>query len=128
MVFFEAFGLFPAEQKNLFDFIAEQRIRGVVFLSGDRHATELLKVQWPGAPYPWFEFTSSPLSSGAGHNDREAENLARVPGTWVTRTRNFGVIDVEGEWRDRRLVFQTLDKDGKTLWRHVISQRELGWN
>lgn len=122
---FEAFGRVPDEQKKLFDFIAAQRIQGVMFMSGDRHSTELLKVQWPNAPYPWYEYTSSPLTSGSGRNEAEANNPARVPGTWVTRTRNFGLVQVSGPWRDRKLTLTAHDKDGKELWKHEIKETEL---
>lgn len=125
MVFYEAFGLFPAEQKELFDFLASTKIDGLVFLSGDRHAGELLKVQWPGAPYPWYEMTTSPLTAGAGRNDREAENPARVPGTWVTRTHHYGLIRVEGPWGDRRLVMAHFDNEAKRLWEHTVHHREV---
>lgn len=122
---FEAFGNFPEEQKELFDFIATARIEGVVFLSGDRHHTELLRIQWPGAAYPWFEFTSSPLNAGAGARPNEQVNPARVPGTFVTQKRNFGLIQVTGPWRDRRLVLSAHDKDGVELWKHEIREAEL---
>jgi alkaline phosphatase D len=125
MVFFEAFGLFPTEQKDLFDFIAQTKVPGVVFLSGDRHAGELLEVQWPGAPYPWYEMTSSPLTAGSGRIEREAENPARVPGTWVTRTRHYGIVQVSGPRGGRKLTLSQHDKSGKQLWRHVIDQAEL---
>lgn len=125
MTFFEAFGNVATEQKDLFDFIATNRIDGVVFLSGDRHASELLKVQWPGSPYPWYEFTSSPLSAGSGRNDREENNPARVPGTWVTRTRSYGLITVSGPFQSRVLRMTAKDKTGATLWTHEVSQEEL---
>jgi alkaline phosphatase D len=125
MVFFEAFGQFPNEQKELFDFIAESRVQGVLFFSGDRHASELLKVQWPGAAYPWYEFTCSPLSAGSGRNPAEENNPARVPGTWVTGQRNFGIVDVRGKRNERRLILQNYDAAGKLLWRHEIPETEL---
>lgn len=125
MTFFEAFGRFPGEQKGLFDFIAQAGISGVLFLTGDRHATELLKVTWSGSKYPWYEYTSSPLMSGGGRNDREENNPARVPGTWVTQKRNFGTIDVSGPRNDRKLALQAFDKDGNRLWIHVIRQAEI---
>jgi alkaline phosphatase D len=127
MVFFEAFGQAPTEQKELFDFLVEAKIEGVVFLSGDRHAGELLKVQYPGAAYPWFEFTSSPLSAGAGRYEPEAENPARVPGTWITRTRNFGLAEITGPRTDRALKFTATDAAGKVLWTHDIRANDLRW-
>lgn len=122
---FESLGLFPAEQQELYDFLREARIEGVVFLSGDRHHTELLKRQDPGM-VPLYEFTSSPLTSGGGRLEKEADNPARVPGTWVTGgVRNFGILEVSGKPEDRVLTLRTLDADGKELWRHEIREGEL---
>lgn len=125
MMFYEAFGRFPIEQKSLFDWLAASKIEGLVFLSGDRHSTELLKVQWPGASYPYYEYTSSPLTSGSGRNEREADNPVRVPGTWVTQKRNFGRLVVAGPWRDRKLTMSAHDKDGAELWKHEIKESDL---
>jgi len=125
LVLYEGFKQFPFEQTELFDFIAANKIDGVVFLSGDRHITELLKVQWPNVGYPWYEYTSSPLNSGAGKDDREAKNEARVPGTWVTQKRNFGLIKVTGKRGERKLIMTAHDKTGVELWRHEIAEKEL---
>lgn len=125
LVLFEAFGQFPTEQKELFDFIAQNNISGIMFLSGDRHHTELLKVQWPGASYPWVEYTSSPLGSGTGARPNEQNNPARVPGTLVTEKRNFGLIQVSGPWRDRKLTLTAHDKSGSELWKHEVKESEM---
>ena len=120
---FESFGDFPAEQDELLAFLRTARIPGVVFLSGDRHATELLRRDEPGL-YPLYEFTSSPLTSGTHRNEDEAANPARVPGTWVTE-RNFGLLEVAGAPGARTLTLRTLDVQGRELWRHTIRQDEL---
>jgi alkaline phosphatase D len=127
MVYFEGFGLFPTEQQELFDFIVRERITGVVFLSGDRHMGELLKVQREGC-YPFYELTASPLTAGPanGHPD-EANNPARVPGTWVRGQRHFGLIRVLGKRGERKLVLSLCDKDGKPLFEHTITESELRW-
>lgn len=122
---FESLGLYPAEQKELYDFIRTARIEGVVFISGDRHHAELLKRQDPGM-YPLYEFTSSPLTSGGSRIEKEANNPARVPGTWVTGgTRNFGLLEVSGKEKERVLTLRTLDADGKELWKREIREGEL---
>ena len=102
----------------------ERGIEGVVFVSGDRHHTELLR-ETPGGFYPLYEFTSSPLTSGAADARYELDNPQRMPGTLVTETRNFGTIDVTGPWRDRSLVLRTFDADGTVLWEHTIHEDEL---
>jgi len=53
--------LLKGRKKRLADWLEQQRIDGVVFISGDRHFGELLKIARPGA-YPLYEFTSSPLT------------------------------------------------------------------
>jgi alkaline phosphatase D len=122
---FESLGLYPAEQKELYDFIRTARIEGVVFISGDRHHAELLKRQEPGM-YPLYEFTSSPLTSGGSRIEKEANNPARVPGTWVTDgIRNFGLLEVSGKEKERVLTLRTLDADGKELWKREIREGEL---
>lgn len=122
----EGFNDFPSEQKSLLDFVAAKKIRGVLFLSGDRHAGELLKVQWPGMGYPLYEFTSSPLSAGASRGSaREADHPDRVPGTRITEKRNYGVIEVSGPQNARVLVMLAKDKDGRTLWKHQVTAAEL---
>ncbi|HJQ68843.1 MAG TPA: alkaline phosphatase D family protein [Blastocatellia bacterium] len=125
MTFFEAFGNYPVEQKRLLDFLRESKITGVLFISGDRHHTELIKRDDLGT-YPLYDFTSSPLTAGTGRSDREANNPARVANTWVTGVKNFGLIEVSGKAQDRRLLLRTIDLNGKELWRHEIKASELG--
>lgn len=123
---FESWGHFPEERQRFLDFLAEKRVEGVVLLTGDRHATELLRVERPGH-YPLYEYTSSPLTSGLATDDRERENPVRVPGTWVRDRRNFGWAEVSGPAGGRRLVLKAFDADGKELWRHEIPQSALGY-
>ena len=47
----EGYAQFKTEQKRLIDTIVQRRIPGVVFLSGDRHHTELVKIK-PEGFYP----------------------------------------------------------------------------
>ncbi len=127
VVFYEGLGKFPVEQQELLDFLREARISGVVFLTGDRHHTELIRrADIPGL-YPLYDFTSSPLTSRAGKLEREADNPARVPGTWVAGARNFGILEVTGPLDDRRLTLRTLDVKGKELWNHTIKASEVSF-
>ncbi len=121
---FESFGLYPEEQRDLLDFLTNSKVPGVVVLTGDRHASELLKIEREGS-YPLYEYTSSPLTSGAGRYEPEAANQARVPGTWVTGTRNYGKIQVSGKKGERTLTLTAHDKTGKELWRHELREKDL---
>ncbi|MCW5941689.1 MAG: alkaline phosphatase family protein [Fimbriimonadaceae bacterium] len=125
LALYEGFGRFESERKDLFDYLAARNVTGLIFLSGDRHVGELIKVRWPGASYDWYDFTSSPLTAGPGRDPREENNPARVPGTWVTQMRNFGLVRVSGKRNERKLTLTAHDKTGKELWRHEIPQSAL---
>ncbi|HEX2224901.1 MAG TPA: alkaline phosphatase D family protein [Thermoanaerobaculia bacterium] len=127
LVRYEGLGKFPAEQQELLDFIRTARISGVVFLTGDRHHTELIRRADLQGLYPLYDFTSSPLTSRAADIKEEADNPARVPGTWVRGKRNFGVVEVSGPLDDRRLTLRTYDVQGKELWNHAIRASEVSF-
>ena len=116
---------FPTEQKALAEFLLEQRIRGLVFVSGDRHFTELLRVERPGA-YPFYEFTSSPLTSGPWENPeaRERENPQVVPGTLVGK-RQFGLVRISGPGNNRQIALESYDQKGALLWRQELRANDL---
>ena len=122
---YEAFFNYPAEQKALADWLLEQKIPGVVFLSGDRHLGGLWRIERPNA-YPLYEFTSSPLTAGAFANppQEERDNPQLVPGTLVTQ-RNFGVLRVSGPRADRAVTLEAYASDGRLLWQRRIAAAEL---
>jgi alkaline phosphatase D len=122
---FEAFHNYPAEHKALGDWLVEQKIQGVVFLSGDRHFGGLWRIERPGT-YPLHEFTSSPLTAGAVANPspEERENPELVRGTLVTQ-RNFGMLRFSGPRQERALTLEAYDASGKMLWQRRISAAEL---
>lgn len=122
----ESFAHFPEEQRELLDFIRNARVTGVLFLSGDRHMAEIIRVDQDGM-YPLFDITTSPLTAGLGSrlHPTEQNNPVRVPGTLVDKTKNFALIEVTGPRDDRRLTVRLLGPDRSELWRHEIAAREL---
>lgn len=123
----ESLYAYRQEYNKLMNFLKEQDIPGVVFVSGDRHFTELLKTN-RGRDYPIYEFTSSPLSSSSYstlHKAEEFNNPQRVEGTLVHKDQNFGMIRVTGKKDDRKLILQTYGSNGKKLWEKIIHEDEL---
>jgi alkaline phosphatase D len=122
---FEAFHNYPAEQKALADWLLEQKIPGVLFLSGDRHLGGLWRMDRPGT-YALHEFTSSPLTAGVFANPppEERENPDLVPGTLVTQ-RNFGMVRVSGPRKERVLTLESYAADGTLIWQRRIAAADL---
>ena len=122
---FETWQNYPDEQQKLRDWLREQRISGVVFLSGDLHFSELLRLPREGT-YPLYEFTSSPLTAGAFANPDglERSNPDLVPDTLVTQ-RSFGMVRLAGPKGNRTLTFEAYDGDGVLLWSRAFGAAEL---
>lgn len=112
------------EQKRLFEFIRDEAITGVVFISGDRHFSELIRKDFPGT-YPLYDYTSSSLASGLPKPDKELDNPQRLPGTLVYGRHNFGLLEFTGPRKERVLTMKCIDVDGKERFRHVIKASEL---
>jgi len=122
---FEGWHRYGDERAAFAEWLLRARIEGVVFLSGDRHFGELVKIERPDA-YPLYEFTSSPLTSRppARLDRADAENPDVVPGTLAVR-RQFGMLRVSGPGNARKLAFEARDTDGALLWRHEVPLSDL---
>lgn len=119
---------FPADYQGLLEFIRTARIEGVVFLSGDRHHSELIRLQ-PEGSYPLYDFTSSPLTAGPHkmrQDDPEKLNPDRVPGT-LLEERAFGSLTFTGRGAERRVILRARAADGTLRWEREILARELSF-
>ncbi len=113
---------FPADYKKLLDGIAERKISGVIFLTGDRHHTELTMLPREGT-YPLYDITVSPLTAGT-HNPRDEGNTLQVEGTAV-HERNYAMMEITGPRKDRVLKIMIYDLDNKLRWTKELKESEL---
>lgn len=119
----ESFKDFPAEYKELMDFIASNDIKGVVFLTGDHHHSEIIKMARPGT-YPLYDITVSPLTSGTrAFAGPEKNNPYRVIG--FDHTQNYGRITISGAKGARTLRVDFLDGKGKPVAQWSIGENDL---
>jgi alkaline phosphatase D len=117
-----------ADSAELLAWIASNRIEGVLFLSGDRHHSELIRVQRPGA-YPLYDFTSSSITAGVHvmkPDDPEYVNPLRVEGTLLME-HSFGIVRVSGAPKQRRLTLLSCGVDGAVRWERTITREELSF-
>jgi len=119
----ESFARMPVERQRIIDLITEQKIRGVLFVSGDIHASELSKLDRAGT-YPLYEFTCSALTAGSNKDIANQPNAYRVAGTEYGE-HNFGIITVSGPAKARSLRLTVYDKLGKEVWTREIKEDEL---
>ncbi len=115
---------YPFEFNELMQFIATHRIEGVLFVSGDRHHSEIIGYPIPGA-YTTYDITSSPLTAGvAKARNNEVNNPNRVAGSLI-EVQNYARMSVVGPPKDRKLQVEFKDKQGKTLFNYSIHQSAL---
>ncbi len=113
----------PAEYNELMNFLKEYKINGVLFLTGDRHHTEIIKVNREGT-YPLYDITVSPLTSGTHtFGGAEKNNPYRILG--VDEKQNYGRFTFSGPRNDRKLLVEILGVKGEKLGEWRISEKEL---
>ena len=108
---------FDKERQELIDFIYLHQIKNVVFLTGDRHHSEMSILKEEGKP-TIYDLTISPLTSGVHDASKEANTL-RVEGSHIA-VRNYGLLSVEGELKARVLSIVINDAGGLPLWQTKI--------
>ena len=115
--------LCAAERDSIFSFLKKEKISGVIFLSGDRHHSEVSKLNRPDA-YPIYDFTVSPLTSKANPKAKEENNTLRIPESLLTE-RNFAIMEITGPRNERQLKLTFYDVAGNEKWNTVIKAKEL---
>jgi alkaline phosphatase D len=122
----ECLNAYPADRDALYAFIQKYKIPGIVFLSGDRHFTEVLKYEIPGV-YALHDVTCSPLTSGAYAKigeTTEGSNPLRVEGTLLPE-QNYMRVKVYGDRKDRTLQFEAIDMNQAVRWTLKIHEDAL---
>ncbi len=106
-----------AEREYLLKRIEEEDIKNVIFVTGDRHHTELC--QYTNAKgNTLYDLTVSPLTSGFARQVND-ENPLRVEGTLLTE-RNFGTMEFSGPRKAREVIIRLYDTNGKERWNRTI--------
>ena len=119
---YENMALYAEERDGLLKRLEKEDIRGVVFLSGDRHSTELSELTLSNGRKV-LDFTCSALTSST-YDHHSEPNTRRVDGTMVIE-RNFGTLEFSGPRTERVLTIRTHAADGSLLWERSYRADEL---
>jgi alkaline phosphatase D len=113
---YENYATIAAERAELLRRIEAEGIKGVVFLTGDRHFTQLSALRLKDGRIV-HDLTVSPLTSGV-HNPQE-QNDHQVEGTQVVQ-RNFATLTFRGKRRERVMDIRVFDATGTLLWERTM--------
>lgn len=113
----------PVEYSEMMNFLKEYKISGVVFLTGDRHHSEIIKVERPG-DYPLYDITVSPLTSGTHKfSGPEKNNPFRILG--IDEKQNYGKFTISGRRGERKMTVEFLGIKGEKIGEWSVTENEL---
>ncbi len=120
---------YPVEFNELINFLADQKINGILFLTGDRHHSEVIRYDRKDN-YPLYDITSSPLTSGvakvSGNGNKEKENAARISGSLV-EAQNYTRVSISGKPKERIVKVEFLGIKGDKLGEWSIKEKDIKW-
>lgn len=119
---YENHAQFPTEREEILDRLNKEGIRGVIFLSGDRHNGELTELQLPNGHWV-YDLTASPLTSSS-YDHTDEPNTLRVDGTMIGE-RHFAELNFSGPRKDRVLEVVMRGVAGDTLWTRQIRAQDM---
>lgn len=110
------------ECEALLHAIDSLQIKNVVFLSGDRHFSEVFEYETPTNHIRVLEMTYSGLSSPNLNRFGLETTPRRVAGSHYGG-KHFGVVDITGPKGRRKLVAKTINKRGKVKRKYAWEQK-----
>lgn len=116
---FENHAVYGAERKKLLGLLDDYDIDNVVFLTGDRHHSEVSKYVTPDGQVIW-DVTASPLTSGA-YDHADEPNSYRHEGSMIGE-HNYAVFSVSGDKKNRKLSVVFKNAKGKKIKKYNLSE------
>lgn len=118
----EAWANLPREKTRLLELIKEMKASGVLFVSGDRHWSELSRMPGP-LGYPIHDLTASALTERHPRGTPTENKYRALPTTF--HEVNVGHLHLDWEAADPRLTWKIIDATGRTRIEHTLRLSEL---
>jgi len=109
---------FREERKELFDFLAENRIDGVILISADRHRSDAWRIEREGG-YTLYEFESSRLTNDGFHE--------LMPGALFGYNEkcSFGLLTFDTTLEDPTVTYQIVSIDNEVVHSLTLKKSEI---
>ena len=102
---------FPAERQEIFDFIQQHKIEGVVLLSADRHRSDVLITKQTEG-YDLYEFMSSKLTNHHTHGTIGIKDGALFS---YNKKCSFGLVTIDSTKADPEILYEILSIDKELI-------------
>lgn len=111
---FEKWSNYPRSRARLLGLLRSTAVPGVIFVSGDRHVSEISMINNDFGHYPLYELTSSGLTHSWASRAAETNRYRVAP---LFTERGFGVIEIDWEAPGTPVSLQIRDLDNRTARR-----------
>ncbi len=109
---------FRDERNEIFDLINNEKINGIILISGDRHRTEIWKTERPKG-YPLYEFLSAKVTNMHSHPTRKQAE-------WSYNEGNFwGALEFDFSEADPTVIFKAINQDSTVVHAFGLKLSEL---
>ena len=111
---------FIEEREEIFRYLSQNRIEGVVLLSGDRHRTDFW-INYREGDYPLYEMSSSRLTN--------IHTADLMPGAifGYNEKPSFGVLNFHTGLEDPEVQFEIVSIDDELIYAHTLSLSQLSY-
>jgi alkaline phosphatase D len=114
---------FSKEREQIFTFLDENRISGVILMAADRHRSDLRRTRRPNG-YDLYEVMSSRLTNVHTHSLTEgAKGSEFIFG--YNKTCSLGVLDFDTKAANPTVTYRIVTIDGKETHRRTLTLAEL---
>ncbi len=110
---------YEEERAYILKRIEEENLKNVIFISGDRHHSEISSIELANGKAV-YDITVSPLTSGAARNVKET-NDHRVEGSLI-QERNFALMTISGKRKERVLDLRYFNSQGEEILNWSIKE------
>ncbi|MEM6347149.1 MAG: metallophosphoesterase family protein [Bacteroidota bacterium] len=107
-----------AEREELFDFLSQNRISGVLLLAADRHRSDLWEIKRKNA-YPLYEMMSSRLTNVHVHKIMPASLFG------YNEKCSFGMLDFETDTPEPSFTYRIISIDNEAIFSRRFLLKEL---
>jgi len=105
---------FKEERTEIFDFLAEKKVEGVMLISADRHRSDAWKIDRENG-YSLYEFNSSRLTNNHVHPTMKEAIFS------YNAKQSFGLVELDTTVADPKITYSVWNIDGEKV--HEMSLR-----
>jgi len=111
---------YSGERRRIQQWIADQKIPGVIILSADRHRSDAYRIDTKiEGMYPLYEFSSSRLTNQHVHKIIKSSLFG------YNEKQSFGRIDFDLKADDPTVKYTIINIDGEAIHSHLVKLSEL---